>query len=414
MGKGGDGAARLSRNESIEVHLYGKVLDVSAFSKSHPGGAKALRIFHQRDATEQFEMYHSPEAHKKMRAMAKGARDAPKEDEVSQSEIGKDFAALTQKLHDIGCFDPHPVDEVVKLGITLLPGIVGFYLLHNGWPALGSFLVAFSFYMSGWTSHDYLHHAVFKGSNDKLVGWNNAMGYALGAWQGYTVDWWRARHNTHHLVTNEHGNDPDIMTAPVLTYVRNNPKIAAALNAAQRWQQYYYVPAMSLMDMYWRFESIQYLAARPFAKMWGSWLLLAGHYAALFYLFRGQMAWLLFTMLCRGFLTGIVVFSTHYGEDILDGGKHGMTLVEQTALTSRNITGGYLVNVLTGYISLQTEHHLWPMMPTGHLEKAQPFCREFFKKHNLLYRESNLYECVKYNIKALEYESALSKARKVE
>eukprot|EP00967_Tisochrysis_lutea_P009129 scaffold10846_cov32-Tisochrysis_lutea.AAC.3 len=61
MGKGGDGAARLSRNESIEVHLYGKVLDVSAFSKSHPGGAKALRIFHQRDATEQFEMYHSPE-----------------------------------------------------------------------------------------------------------------------------------------------------------------------------------------------------------------------------------------------------------------------------------------------------------------------------------------------------------------
>ena len=284
--------------------------------------------------------------------MAKGARDAPKEDEVSQSEIGKDFAALTQKLHDIGCFDPHPVDEVVKLGITLLPGIVGFYLLHNGWPALGSFLVAFSFYMSGWTSHDYLHHAVFKGSNDKLVGWNNAMGYALGAWQGYTVDWWRARHNTHHLVTNEHGNDPDIMTAPVLTYVRNNPKIAAALNAAQRWQQYYYVPAMSLMDMYWRFESIQYLAARPFAKMWGSWLLLAGHYAALFYLFRGQMAWLLFTMLCRGFLTGIVVFSTHYGEDILDGGKHGMTLVEQTALTSRNITGGYLVNVLTGYICL--------------------------------------------------------------
>ena len=43
---------------------------------------------------------------------------------------------------------------------------------------------------------------------------------------------------------------------------------------------------------------------------------------------------------------GIVVFATHYGEDILDGGNHGMTLVEQTALTSRNITGGHVMNVL--------------------------------------------------------------------
>ena len=42
---------------------------------------------------------------------------------------------------------------------------------------------------------------------------------------------------------------------------------------------------------------------------------------------------------------GIVVFATHYGEDILDGGDHGLTLVEQTALTSRNITGGHAMNV---------------------------------------------------------------------
>merc|ERR1719181_2541413 len=99
-------------------------------------------------------------------------------------------------------------------------------------------------------------------------------------------------------------------------------------------------------------------------------------------------------------MTGIVVFATHYGEDVLPG-DHGLTLVEQTALTSRNITGGYIVNVLTGYISLQTEHHLFPMMPTAHLSKAQPLVRDFFKKHNLVYRESNLFECVRFNIAAL-------------
>merc|ERR1719453_1503451 len=125
------------------------------------------------------------------------------------------------------------------------------------------------------------------------------------------------------------------------------------------------------------------------------------HYAVLFWLFQGQKSWLAFTSLVRGFLTGIVVFATHYGEEHLEGGDHKMTLVEQTALTSRNITGGYVINVLTGYISLQTEHHLFPMMPTAHLDKAQPLVRDFFKKHGLHYRESNLYECVKFNIKAL-------------
>merc|ERR1719378_478349 len=107
------------------------------------------------------------------------------------------------------------------------------------------------------------------------------------------------------------------------------------------------------------------------------------HYAVLFWLFQGKMEWLLFTSLVRG-------FPTHYGEEHLEGGDHKMTLVEQTALTSRNITGGYVVNLLTGYISLQTEHHLFPMMPTAHLSKCQPYVRAFFKKHGFQYRESNL------------------------
>ena len=159
--------------------------------------------------------------------------------------------------------------------------------------------------------------------------WNNAVGYALGMWQGYSVGWWRARHNTHHLMTNEDGNDPDIKTAPLLVYVRNNPAIAATLNAVQRWQQYYYVPLMSILDAYWRFESLQvprtpspaakrtptlvpslpsphpyrsphpyprpdhptprpdhptqYLAARPISKTWAEWLMMGVHYAVPLY-----------------------------------------------------------------------------------------------------------------------------------
>ena len=47
------------------------------------------------------------------------------------------------------------------------------------------------------------------------------------------------------------------------------------------------------------------------------------------------------------------------------------------------------------------------MMPTANLEHVQPLVRSFFKKHDLIYRESNLIECVKFNIKALEFKHLL-------
>lgn len=79
------------------------------------------------------------------------------------------------------------------------------------------------------------------------------------------------------------------------------------------------------------------------------WLAIAFHYVVLLWVFHGMLPWLLFMTLCKGFMTGIVVFSTHYGEDILENGGE-LALVEQTALTSRNITGGYVTNLLTGYV----------------------------------------------------------------
>lgn len=462
MGKGGSANAlnevhSVNRREAetVEVYLFGKVVDVTKFLNTHPGGTKALKIFRNRDATEQFIMcapcpaaasgwrcewlvrvceadvaapqrategcspapcacavltpltrYHSPKAHKQMQLMSRGARDAPAAAmEVSQGVVGRDFEAMRQQFEEQGLFKPDYADEAFKLALTLGPGVLGARLLHSGMPCLGAFLIAFSWYLCGWTAHDYLHHGVLKGSQSQLVLWNNVAGFLLGAWQGFTPGWWRARHNTHHLVTNEKGNDPDIKTAPVLTFVRGSPKVAATLNAVQRWQEYYYVPLMCLLDVYWRLESIAYLVVRPLQKTWLEWSLMGLHYAVTAWVFSGQMGWLLFASLVRGFLTGIVVFATHYGEEHLEGGDHKMTLVEQTALTSRNITGGYVVNLLTGYISLQTEHHLFPMMPTAHLSKCQPHVRAFFKKHGFHYRESNLLECVKFNIAALRHDS---------
>jgi len=396
--------------EKHEVILYGKRVDVTSFIKKHPGGSKVLRIFRNRDATEQFESYHSDRAHKWLKALPK--RDAEKDDYLSsQTEIAKDFKKMIENFKKMGYYKADLLEEIMKVSLVFGPYIAGHYLLWNGQPLVAVLLMGFGLYYAGWVSHDYLHHAVIRGGKNKdettaaVVPLNNAMGYVIGFMQGYEVDWWRARHNTHHVVTNEFGNDPDIKTAPLLTYVRNSPAIAKGLNWFQRWQQYYYLPVMAILDLYWRLESIAYIAMR-LPRYWKQALVMAAHMAWTAYAFQGQWKYFLIMTLYRGFMTGTIVFSTHYGEDILDG-DHKLTLVEQTALTSRNIAGGYVANLLTGFLSLQTEHHLFPMMPTANLAKARPHVQAFFKKHKLEYRESNIIECIRYNIRALSYQHLL-------
>ena len=57
MGKGGRGSAsEATADDEFFVHIHGKKIDCRKWSRSHPGGSKALRIFKDRDATEQFDM----------------------------------------------------------------------------------------------------------------------------------------------------------------------------------------------------------------------------------------------------------------------------------------------------------------------------------------------------------------------
>ena len=47
-------------DETFEVYIRGKCIDCKKWSRHHPGGSKALRIFKDRDATEQFDMCEEP------------------------------------------------------------------------------------------------------------------------------------------------------------------------------------------------------------------------------------------------------------------------------------------------------------------------------------------------------------------
>eukprot|EP01104_Vermistella_antarctica_P007052 TRINITY_DN1779_c0_g1_i1.p1 TRINITY_DN1779_c0_g1~~TRINITY_DN1779_c0_g1_i1.p1 ORF type:complete len:1103 (+),score=271.00 TRINITY_DN1779_c0_g1_i1:233-3310(+) len=244
--------------EKIVVYIDGKQVDVSNWARNHPGGSKTLRIYNQRDATELFYAYHSPDAIKRMQRMAKGAQDVPADFvQVSQSKLGLALKELKLKAAKMGLFKASPLHEIAKV-VT----IGSMYIIANvlfkttDYFYTASCFLALAMQQSGWLAHDYCHHSVFNS-----VAANDTVGQVWGYLQGYEMAWWKARHNTHHVVTNEEGNDPDIKTAPVLTFVN---KITGAvssrletktLNAIQKLQHFYFIPLLGMLHVYWRIES---------------------------------------------------------------------------------------------------------------------------------------------------------------
>eukprot|EP00127_Corallochytrium_limacisporum_P000481 Clim_evm10s14 gene=Clim_evmTU10s14 len=374
------------------VVLYGKKVKVAQWAKRHPGGQKVLKVFAGRDATEQFEAFHSPKAIKQLDAFLAKSEDykegvdlpswAPKED------IATDFVNLRRKLQEIGCFKTNWTDEVFKMFLTMGPQIFGAYLVHfTTWQWVGTILLAFGLQQAGWLAHDYSHHSVFASpqANDRVAAF-------LGWTQGYELFWWKARHNTHHVVTNEVGNDPDIRTAPVFVYVKQK------LNWVQKYQQYYFLPVLCLLHFYWQVESVIFCVSRGW---WKNTVALLSNYVFIAWVFStATFSHWAVHMALKGFWTASVVFSTHYGEERL-GKDHGMAFIEQTVRTSRNITGGLLVDYFTGFISRQVEHHMFPMMPRVNLPKSSPHVKAFLKKYDMPFHEDSLIECIRRNIEAL-------------
>jgi fatty acid desaturase len=210
--------------------------------------------------------------------------------------------------------------------------------------------------------------------------------------------WWKARHNTHHMVTNEVGNDPDVRTEPVFHFFDAN---SGKDRKHMPLQHVFFTLLLGALDLFWRYESIMVIN-----KNWKTQKLIAArlcvHYLFLFglVLYSDVTVFdIAVLMYVRGFMTAIVVFANHYPEDRLPS-DHSMGLFEQTLRTSRNTSGvlthceaGWarsLFNESTGFLSMQIEHHLVPTWPSGNLMQLRPHIRALAKKYDLPYKESSL------------------------
>jgi len=263
---------------------------------------------------------------------------------------------------------------------------------------------------AGWLSHEYSHHCVF---TDRK--YNNAFGYILGnLLQGYSISWWKDRHNTHHAITNVLEADPDIDNLPVFMWTPHDfhrlagwsEKGRQILGTTLSYQAFYFLPFCATLKLIWCLQSIIFALSmreslskqyRSLATMELS--LLAAHWIgfASFFFFLPNVSSMFYYFFISegigGFCIAVIVFFNHYAcEQFPNAEKTQMNFVELQVRTTRNATPGVLMDWFSGGLNYQVEHHLFPTMPRNNLSKASVVVRQFCKEYNLPYQTADFVE----------------------
>src|SRR6266540_17384 len=81
----------------------------------------------------------------------------------------------------------------------------------------------------------------------------------------------------------------------------------------------------------------------------------------------------------------------HKGMPVVGAGVE-MSFIEQQVVTSRNVRGGLLTDVMLVGLNWQTEHHLFPATPRNKLRRIEPLLRQTCQELGLAYTSCGFIE----------------------
>ncbi|HVM26999.1 MAG TPA: acyl-CoA desaturase [Mycobacteriales bacterium] len=90
--------------------------------------------------------------------------------------------------------------------------------------------------------------------------------------------------------------------------------------------------------------------------------------------------WTHSVIMCGHFPEGVETFS----KTSIDGETRGEWYLRQM-LGAANISGGPLLHLMTGNLSFQVEHHLYPDLPSNRYKEIAPKVQELFERYGLTY-----------------------------
>lgn len=410
-----DVAAHATKDDAW-IAIRGRVYDVTRFAREHPGG-DIIFTAAGGDATDVFAGFHaSTDSWRMLPKLCVGFVDGaagPSPAQKVDARYVADVVQMRRDLQKLGMFHSSKLYYAYKVSfnIAMLATSVAVLLSAPGsWPALlvSAAIMGLFWQQCGWLAHDFLHHQVFVNRT-----YNNLLGVLIGnVFQGFSVAWWKAKHNQHHAVPNvtdsPSGGDPDIQTMPVLWWsekliegddIESLPRFLLKNQAVLYW------PILCMARTSWVLQSIlhQNLPRNKYVTsdaMYATEITgLAIHHLSYLYLLTFIPTWtqlFVFVVLTQGLgglLIGIVFTVGHNAMEVLTPEEMRNThFVSMQVRTTRNVTPNWFNNWFTGGLGYQVEHHIWPTLPRHSLPKASVILQKFCSDHSVPYTCKGLVE----------------------
>lgn len=333
---------------------------------------------------------------------------------------GSDFAQLSRRISQAGLLEHRPGWYAVRVAVTVglfVAGWVIVVLVGDSWAQLAVAVgLAVATTQVAFLGHDAGHRQMFRQRQASevvgLLAGNLAVGLSYG--------WWIDKHNRHHANPNHSEEDPDV-GAGALVWTEEQ---AAATRGIGRWmarhQAYLFFPMLLLEGFALHVASVRAVLGReapptsggprPFRtpmrhRVVEGWLLLAHTVAYLGVLFTvlspvRALAFIAVHQGLWGLYMGCSFAPNHKGMPVLSADVD-LDFLRKQVLTSRNVRGGWLVDVALGGLNHQIEHHLFPSMPRVNLSRARPIVRAYCAERDIRYVETGLIDSYRQALRHL-------------
>lgn len=386
------------------------------------------------DCTDIFTAFHPATALKDLQSFEIGTLDETIEVKTQkQKDFEKSYRELRAKILSMGLFNASYTYYVYKVlsNLSLLAvSIICATQFKSFWVhMLGAVILGLFWQQCGWLAHDFLHHQVFK---NRFYG--DAMGLIIGdLFQGFSVQWWKSKHNSHHAVPNLHASvegacdgDPDIDTMPILAWtlkMAESARNSAIGRSLIQWQAVIYFPVLLFARIAWAHQSWVFVwggfgqhsvAAAAIDKKKIKYptaekAFLALHYIALFTIMSympllNAVCYFLLSQTSCGLFLATVFGLGHNGMSVYPADQRPDFWKLQVT-TTRNVTSNWFVDWFCGGLQYQVDHHLFPSLPRHNLKKVHELVESFCKEQGVTYHEAGL---ISGNVEVLQHLSKVS------
>jgi fatty acid desaturase len=320
---------------------------------------------------------------------------------------GSAYAQLSRQVRDAGLLDRRTGYYLVRTAVTgalFVGGWTAFALIGASWWQLvmAAFL-GVMFTQLGFLGHDAGHKQIFRSGKAAY-----AFGLLVGNLGiGLSFGWWLDKHNRHHAHPNDLERDPDVGAGALIFDASQAVRRGRLARVVTSMQAYLFLPMILLEGINLHLAGARALRSRALPARWLEGSLLVLHAAAYvtvvsLVLPLGQaLAFAAVQQAVFGLTMGLSFAPNHKGMPSERPGDNWDYLRRQV-LTSRNVRGGLVVDVLLGGLNYQIEHHLFPSMPSVALRRAQPLVRDYCAAHGVRYVECGLLESYGQALKHLD------------